>query len=59
MLRSEQVANAVKSGVNQKIADGHNLNLVVKNGTGFWVYQFRDGNVIRCNDCLPWSTWRR
>ena len=47
MLRSEQVANALKSGVNQKIADGHNLYLVVKNGKGFWVYQFRDGNVIR------------
>jgi integrase len=47
MLRSEQVSNAIKSGVNQKIADGHNLYLVVKNGKGFWVYQFRDGNVIR------------
>ena len=38
MLRSEQVSNAIKSGVNQKIADGHNLYLVVKNGKGFWVY---------------------
>jgi len=47
MLRSEQVSNAIKSGVNQKIGDGHNLYLVVKNGKGFWVYQFRDGNVIR------------
>ena len=47
MLRSEQVSNAIKSGVNQKIADGHNLYLVVKNGKGFWVYQFRDGNVTR------------
>jgi integrase len=47
MLRSEQVSNAIKSGVNRKIADGHNLYLVVKNGKGFWVYQFRDGNVIR------------
>ena len=47
MLRSEQVSEAIKSGVNQKIADGHNLYLVVKNGKGFWVYQFRDGNVIR------------
>jgi hypothetical protein len=47
MLRSEQVSDAIKSGVNQKIADGHNLYLVVKNGKGFWVYQFRDGNVIR------------
>jgi integrase len=47
MLRSEQVSKAINSGVNQKIADGHNLYLVVKNGKGFWVYQFRDGNMIR------------
>jgi len=47
MLRSEQVSNAIKRGVNQKLDDGHNLYLVVKNGKGFWVYQFRDGNVIR------------
>jgi len=46
-LSSRQVADAIKSGVNQKIADGHNLYLVVKNGKGFWVHQFRDGNVIR------------
>jgi hypothetical protein len=38
MLRSEQVSNAIKSGVNRKIADGHNLYLVVKNAKGFWVY---------------------
>jgi integrase len=31
----------------RKIADGHNLYLVVKNGKGFWVHQFRDGKVIR------------
>jgi integrase len=47
MLRLEQVSDAIKRGVNRKIADGHNLYLVVKNGKGFWVYQFRDGNVIR------------
>lgn len=47
MLRPEQVSNAIKRGVNQKLADGHNLCLVVKNGKGFWVYQFRDGSVIR------------
>src|SRR5712692_7031920 len=46
-LSPRQVADAIKSGVNQKIADGHNLYLVVKNGKGFWVHQFRDGNVIR------------
>lgn len=47
MLRPEQVPAAIKSGVNQKLADGHNLYLVVKNGKGFWVYQFRDGKIIR------------
>src|ERR1700693_1690576 len=47
MLRPEQVSDAIASGVNAKISDGHNLYLVVKNGRGFWVYQFRDGPVIR------------
>jgi hypothetical protein len=28
MLRSEQVSDAIKSGVNQKIADRYNLYLV-------------------------------
>lgn len=32
MLCAERVSNAIKSGVNQKPADGHNLYLVVKNG---------------------------
>ncbi len=50
MLRPEQVSNAIKRGVNRKIADGHNLYLVVKNGKGFWVYQFRDGNVVRSKE---------
>jgi hypothetical protein len=47
MLRSEQVSDAIRRGVNAKISDGHNLYLVVKNGRGFWVYQYRDGAVIR------------
>jgi integrase len=46
-IRPDQVADAIKSGVNQKIPDGNNLYLVVRNGRGFWVYQFRDGPVIR------------
>jgi integrase len=46
-LSPRQVADAINSGVNQKISDGHNLYLVVKNGKGFWVHQFRDGAVIR------------
>ena len=40
MLRSEQVSKAINSGVNQKIADGHNLYLVVKNGKGFGCTSF-------------------
>ena len=40
MLRPERVSAAIKSGVNQKLSDGHGLYLVVKNGRGFWVYQF-------------------
>jgi hypothetical protein len=47
MLSTQQIKDAIKRGVNQKIADGHNLYLVVKNGKGFWVHQFRDGKVIR------------
>jgi integrase len=46
-LRPEQVADAIRSGDNAKISDGHNLYLLVRNGRGFWVHQFRDGDVIR------------
>lgn len=35
MLRSEQVSKAINSGVDQKIADGHNLYLVVKTARDF------------------------
>ena len=38
MLKPERVSAAIKSGVNQKLSDGHGLYLVVKNGRGFWVY---------------------
>jgi len=44
-LSSKQVSDAIVSGVNAKISDGHNLYLVVKNGRGFYVHQFRDGPV--------------
>jgi integrase len=42
MLRPEQVRAALASGKNQRLADGHNLYLLVKNGNGFWVHNFRD-----------------
>ena len=46
-IRPDEVAAAIKSGVNQKIPDGNNLYLLVRNGRGFWTYQFRDGPTIR------------
>ena len=46
-LKVDQVAAAIAAGVNRKIADGNNLYLVVRNGRGFWVLQYRDGQKIR------------
>src|SRR5579863_9523106 len=39
-LKPERVSAAIKSGVNQKLSDGRGLYLYVKNGRGFWIYQF-------------------
>ena len=47
-LRPDQVSAAIRSGRAQKIPDGGNLYLVTRNGRGFWVYQYRDGALIRC-----------
>jgi len=50
-LKPEQVANLIRQSIGQKKltrhSDGHNLYLAVRNGRGFWVYQFRDGANIR------------
>ena len=46
-LKPDEVAAAIRSGVNQKVSDGSNLYLVVRNGRGFWVLQYRDGKSIR------------
>jgi len=46
-LKPKEVTDAIASGIDQKISDGSNLYLVVRNGRGFWVYQFRDGKVTR------------
>ena len=46
-LKPDQVAAAIRSGVNQKIADGNNLYLVMRNGRGFWVLQYREGQNTR------------
>jgi integrase len=40
MLKPNQVSAALTAGVNRKLSDGRGLYLVVKNGRGFWVYQF-------------------
>jgi hypothetical protein len=49
-LKPDQVAAAIRSGVNQKIADGNNLYLVVRNGRGFWVLQYRDDKKSAARD---------
>ena len=41
-LTAKQMTAAIKSGRDQKLPDGHGLYLVVKNGFGFWVYQYWD-----------------
>jgi integrase len=46
-LSPKRVADAIHSGVNQKLSDGRSLYLVVKNGRGFWVHRFRDGAKVR------------
>src|SRR5581483_7998264 len=49
-LSPQQVKDAIKTGVNQKLSDGRSLYLVVKNGKAFWVHQFRDGKVTRSKE---------
>jgi hypothetical protein len=46
-LKPADVAKAIASGINQKIPDGKNLYLIVRNGRGYWVYQYREGKVIK------------
>lgn len=46
-LKPDQVAAAIQSGVNAKISDGRSLYLVVRNGRGFWVHEYRDGTARR------------
>jgi hypothetical protein len=41
-LRPEDVRKAITSGKNQKLKDGHSLYLYVKNGHGFWIWQWTD-----------------
>src|SRR4051812_10951902 len=47
MLKPDQVASAIRSGVNTKIADGRSLYLVVRGGRGYWVHEYRDGKARR------------
>jgi hypothetical protein len=46
-LKPADVAKAIASGIDQKIPEGNNLYLLVRNGRGLWAYQYRDGNVTR------------
>jgi integrase len=52
-LKALQVADAIRSGTDQKLADGNNLYLVVRKGRGFWVLQYRDGKKIRSKGLGP------
>ena len=47
MLKPDQVASAIRSGVNVKIADGRSLYLVVRGGRGYWVHEYRDDKTRR------------
>jgi len=47
MLKPDQVASAIRSGVNAKIADGRSLYLIVRSGRGYWVHEYRDGKARR------------
>jgi integrase len=46
-LTAKQMTAAIKSGRDQKLPDGHGLYLVVKNGFGFWVYQYWDHGTTK------------
>jgi integrase len=50
-LRSDHVADYIKQSTgsdrNKRWPDGKNLYLVTRNGRGFWVLQYRDGDKIR------------
>lgn len=46
-LTPQQVRDAISSGQDQKLYDGHSLHLLVRNGRGYWVHRFRasDGKI--------------
>jgi integrase len=50
-LRSDKVASYIRQSIgsdrNKRYPDGQNLYLVTRNGRGFWVLQYRDGDKIR------------
>ena len=50
-LRSDHVAKYIRQSIgsdrNKRYPDGQNLYLVTRNGHGFWVLQYRDGDKIR------------
>ena len=46
-LAPQQVRDAISSGQDQKLYDGHSLHLLVRNRRGYWVHRFRatDGKI--------------
>src|SRR5258705_13353804 len=46
-LKPDDVAAAIASGKDQKVADGNSLYLFVRGGRASWVYHFRDGASLR------------
>jgi integrase len=49
-LRPEDVRKAITSGKNQKLKDGHSLYPYVKNGHGFWIWQWTDFGPTKNNE---------
>lgn len=46
-LRPDEIKAALASEHNQRLADGHSLYLLCRNGKGFWELRYRDGAAIR------------
>jgi integrase len=52
-LTQEQVNKAIATNDNAKLSDGENLYLYIKDGRGYFVHQFRDGDKIRKHSLGP------
>jgi integrase len=54
-LTQSDVDRHIADNDNAKFSDGENLYLFIKNGRGYFVHQFRDGDVIRKHSLGPAS----